>query len=137
MFKLSKKLNICLIIACLISYFYYSILTLINLNTDTIIFKYLKSVFVCVILGVIFFDYYLVTKNYNKIEILRYIITSILFFTTLFLSLTILKLINFGFYDGKEFYWQLASLVIGVISIASLIIILKKRLQIQELNKSK
>ena len=124
MIRIPQKLNIILLAISLISIVIYSIMTVNNFNTE-IFFKHSKSVFVCILLTAIIFDSYMI-NNKSKILKLNSFLFLVLLVASINFAFSLIKLINFGWLDGKQLYWQIASFIIGILSIGLLIYVMKK-----------
>lgn len=129
MFTISKQLSIVLFFILILLSLYFTTQVISNYNIDNTVYKYINYVFSSILISLIFFNSYFLKVTHNHVKINKRIsLLTVLFLVMLivFFALYIFKLINYGFLSGIILYWQISSLVIGILSIATLVYIHQK-----------
>jgi hypothetical protein len=132
MFTISKQLSISLFSIFILSSLFFMIQVIFFFNSNAEVFSHFRSAFSSILIGLIFLNSYCL-KDYSqnqkginrKLALITFLILVI---DTIFFALFLFKLINYGFLSGKILYWQISSLVIGLISLYAFIYIHQKRI---------
>lgn len=97
-------------------------------HKDTTLFNNTTMTFVCLGLSLLFLSFYVNTKikritNYkpDSDKLLKYYALSIFWLTLICLINYLLILWKSGFLNGKYFFWQLSSLILGIILMGLLV----------------
>ena len=129
MVTISKKLSLSIFFALILFSIYFMVQVISNYNSGSIIFKYIRLVFLITSISIIFLKSYtskVSIKPSKNLKKLAYVTFSILILETLIFSVFILKLIELGFLSDVELYWQIVSFVLFGFSLLALVYIHKK-----------
>jgi uncharacterized membrane protein YczE len=130
MFKISKKISLALFSTFQLVSLFYMVQVINYFSSIEEVFRNFKYLFSSILIALLFLtsycysDYSTNKKIINKKLALLTLIFLILI--TVFFSLFIFKLMNYNFLSGKILYWQISSLIIGILSIGTLVYIHQK-----------
>ena len=131
MFTISKQLSISLFSIFILSSLFFMIQVIFFFNSNAEVFSHFRSAFSSILIGLIFLNSYCL-KDYSqnqkginrKLALISFFNSSNRYYFSL--HYFYFKLINYGFLSGKILYWQISSLVIGLISLYAFIYIHQK-----------